>query len=61
MGTKPNPPVNPDPNNPSPFPPPPPPTPATEPKKESGLRNEPLKEDRAVEKYKDSHGHPGAL
>jgi hypothetical protein len=39
--------------------PPCPPVPATEPKKESGLRNEPPKGDEALKKYIDTDGHEG--
>ena len=52
MPSKPNPPVNPNPNDPNPIPPPnPPPQPATEPKGDDG----PVSEETLAE-YKRSQG-----
>ncbi len=56
MGTKPNPPIQPDPNNPSPLPPKTEPIPATRKPKTPRVIS-----DEQVKRYKDTEGHAGAL
>jgi hypothetical protein len=58
---KPNPPIQPDPNNPSPFPPEPPPQPAKEPAKPSPFKHKPKQyrepTHEQVKDYQDKRGN----